>query len=646
MKSEVLGFPAGVCPTVGIGGHVSGGGYGNMLRKFGLSVDNVLDARLVDVNGRILDRKSMGEDVFWAIKGGGGASFGVILAFKIQLVQVPQTVTYFKVERFLDQNATDIVVQWQNVASKIDNNLFIRLLIQPVTAKNKEKVEGAEDTKTIRATFIALFLGDSSTLMSLVSKEFPALGLTKKDCFQMRWIDSILLWANFDNTARPEALLNRTGDSLVFLKRKSDYVLEPIPKDKLESIFQKMISLGKVGLVFNPYGGRMNEIPEDETPFPHRAGIIFKIQYSANWNESGLVAEKDYLSQIRDLYSYMTPFVSKNPRQAYLNYRDLDIGTNDQGPNSLEQGRIYGTKYFKNNFNRLVKVKSMADPQNFFKNEQSIPTQTHSIHAKWTRKYRRMFQSSNGEADLWSEHALVVDFVVGALGLLWSERSTDGDCGRSIVTDGDCGKTVVLMAIVSNVLNEEMRRNFQGSSSSDVLVTGTKEEIEIVILKIENIKEANLEANLKILSAIINQIIKDINKAERLESSSSDGVVNLAQVPHKSMHNISGIDNHGDAQNHVPNQHVDVDNDNDVVIGNALVQEVEDESNAPLRRSTRQHIPSSHYYPNEYVLLTDGGEPEFHEEAVEDEHKDQWIEAMQDEMKSLHKNHAYELLRA
>ncbi|KAM3337196.1 berberine bridge enzyme-like 21 [Capsicum galapagoense] len=393
MKSEVLGFPAGVCPTVGIGGHVSGGGYGNMLRKFGLSVDNVLDARLVDVNGRILDRKSMGEDVFWAIKGGGGASFGVILAFKIQLVQVPQTVTYFKVERFLDQNATDIVVQWQNVASKIDNNLFIRLLIQPVTAKNKEKVEGAEDTKTIRATFIALFLGDSSTLMSLVSKEFPALGLTKKDCFQMRWIDSILLWANFDNTARPEALLNRTGDSLVFLKRKSDYVLEPIPKDKLESIFQKMISLGKVGLVFNPYGGRMNEIPEDETPFPHRAGITFKIQYSANWNESGLVAEKDYLSQIRDLYSYMTPFVSKNPRQAYLNYRDLDIGTNDQGPHSLEEGRIYGTKYFKNNFNRLVKVKSMADPQNFFKNEQSIPTQTHSIHAKWTRKYRRMFQS-------------------------------------------------------------------------------------------------------------------------------------------------------------------------------------------------------------------------------------------------------------
>ena len=79
-KSNVHAFPSGVGITMGVGGHFSGGGYGNLMRRYGLSVDNIIDAQIIDVNGRLLDRKSMGEDLFWAIRGGGGSSFGVILS--------------------------------------------------------------------------------------------------------------------------------------------------------------------------------------------------------------------------------------------------------------------------------------------------------------------------------------------------------------------------------------------------------------------------------------------------------------------------------------------------------------------------------------------------------------------------------------
>ncbi|CAN1250700.1 Berberine bridge enzyme-like 21 [Linum perenne] len=261
-KSNVLGFPAGVCPT-----------YGNLLRKYGLSVDHIVDAQIVDAEGNFLDsRESMGEDMFWAIRGGGGASFGVVIAYKIKLVPVPATVTVFRVEKYLEDNATDMVYQWQFVAPKTTNDLFMR---------------------------------------------------------------------------------------------------NPISKAGLEWIWKKMIETGKTGLVFNPYGGRMDEIGATETPFPHRKGNLWKMQYSIGWKEGGETAEREF--QIRRIYGYMTRFVSKNPRRAYLNYRDLDIGTEHPGKDRYEEGKVYGEKYFGENFERLVKVKTAVDPNNFFWNEQSIP---------------------------------------------------------------------------------------------------------------------------------------------------------------------------------------------------------------------------------------------------------------------------------
>ncbi|CAA2998886.1 berberine bridge enzyme-like 18 [Olea europaea subsp. europaea] len=277
-KSRTLGFPAGSCPTVGVGGHFSGGGFGTLFRKYGLAADNVIDAHLVDVNGRLLDRKSMGEDLFWAIRGGGGASFGVITAWKIKLVAVPEKVALFSVNRNLEQNATQLIHRWQHVAPNLPEDIFIS-------------------------------------------------------------------------------------------------VFEPIPKYGLEGIWKLFYKdeADMADMILSPYGGRMKEISESSIPYPHRAGYLFKIQHSVSWNTSGTAESERHINWIRGLYSYMAPYVSKFPRAAYINYRDLDLGVNKNGNTSYARASVWGFKYFNNNFNRLVRVKTMVDPANFFRNEQSIP---------------------------------------------------------------------------------------------------------------------------------------------------------------------------------------------------------------------------------------------------------------------------------
>lgn len=84
-----LAMLSGSSPEVGVVGYTLGGGFGLMIRKHGLAIDRVVGARVVTPDGHLLNvNANENPDIFWAIRGGGGA-FGVVVEMTLELVPQP-----------------------------------------------------------------------------------------------------------------------------------------------------------------------------------------------------------------------------------------------------------------------------------------------------------------------------------------------------------------------------------------------------------------------------------------------------------------------------------------------------------------------------------------------------------------------------
>jgi FAD/FMN-containing dehydrogenase len=80
----------GGCTTVGVAGLTQGGGFGSWSKRFGTAAANLLEAEVVTADGAVRVVSAVQDpDLFWALKGGGGGTFGVVTRFTLRTHELP-----------------------------------------------------------------------------------------------------------------------------------------------------------------------------------------------------------------------------------------------------------------------------------------------------------------------------------------------------------------------------------------------------------------------------------------------------------------------------------------------------------------------------------------------------------------------------
>ena len=330
IASRGLAFTGGSCPTVGVSGHLLGGGYGYLARPFGLACDSLLSVALVNPEGKqVYTDARQDPDLFWACRGGGGGSFGVATSFTVQLHRVA-TVIVFRVAWLALSTAVAAAVMkaWQNWAphapQTIDSNLVI--------------VKGSNGTVNMHAA------GQSVGTMQELQRELKALPKSQSAFTkQMTFSDAVAFFAG------------RPGYPVQIMKGKSDYASAPISDEGLDVFMTGLARSSGIYVVCDAYGGALAGIAPNATAFVHRGGTLFCLQYGSVWDDAGDTEKR--LDEMRQFYATMRPYVSG---AAYVNYCDTDLPD-------------WPTAYWGQNLARLKQIKSTFDPEKIFRHAQSVP---------------------------------------------------------------------------------------------------------------------------------------------------------------------------------------------------------------------------------------------------------------------------------
>ncbi|HAX68063.1 MAG TPA: FAD-linked oxidase [Anaerolineae bacterium] len=326
----VTGF--GDTGSVGLGGITLGGGVGYLVRKYGLTIDNLLAAEIVTADGQLLhvDENSHA-DLFWAIRGGGG-NFGVVTRFKFRLHKLDQGYGGMLV---LPATA-DAIASFLAEADSAPDELSTILNIMPAPPMPflSEEVHG----KMILMAMM-FYAGDAAMGEQVMSK-FRAIATPYAD--MLRPMAYPEMFPPEEGGYHPVA-----ASTTMFL----DHVDSSVAQFILDTLAKSTAMMAVTQL--RVLGGAMGRVPADATAYAHRGSKIMA-------NLAALYGNPEERSHHEAWVSTYEKELRQSDTGAYVNF----LG-------EVDQARVRAA-YPGSTWKRLVDIKTKYDPMNLFRLNQNI----------------------------------------------------------------------------------------------------------------------------------------------------------------------------------------------------------------------------------------------------------------------------------
>ncbi|KAK8155761.1 hypothetical protein IWX90DRAFT_442785 [Phyllosticta citrichinensis] len=372
-------FVGGICPTVGLGGLLSAGGFNMQMRALGLTADYIVAAKVVLANGTTVEASpSSNADLFWAIRGGGGNTYGIVVEATLKLDTFPRFAAMSLEWGGGDaQTRFDIAkrfLEWgpalpKEVTSQINVYKDTISIIGVGVGISKDELQALVDDSGLGAlgnATIGVFGGCSTDNMR-------TFGYTSFACEADDKVDKKILNVvqdpfsqfdsnpqfSYDEATKSSAVAQADPWSRFRRMSKSFFVLDsqPLPDDVLARVLELIASADDASQIWGEWHAwNLTGAPAGDSAFPWRDSAVAHLEFQMH-GSNDTAQQQSYETLFAELESVLRPAIGP---ASYSGYMDASISVDH-----LEA-------YYGDNIERLVGIKQAYDPTNVFHNPYSI----------------------------------------------------------------------------------------------------------------------------------------------------------------------------------------------------------------------------------------------------------------------------------